>query len=319
MSEQPQSNPLEIIRREINGRSSVIESALPAGVALSVERVKVSAMLAIRKSPALQSCDPGSIVESVVAAAQLGVDPGGALGEGYLVPYKGRCQLILGYQGMISIARRSGEVRTIEAHAVHQNDVFRFALGTSPVLVHEPVVFGDRGPLLGVYAMARLSDGSMQAEVMGVPEVQTIRARSAAAKSGRESPWDTDFAEMAKKTAIRRLFKRLPKSLAMMQAIEHDNDTDGVVDVTSRPTRTSDPDAAIRAGMVRPVSTPAEATPTQAQQTDIEARRDRLLAKAEALCNADALSVFASRIHGAARAGDAAALDLVARDLAELE
>ena len=59
------------------------------------------------------------------SADELGLEPGGALGEGYLVPYGSTCQFIPGYRGLIALARRSGQIVSLEAHVVHQHDTFK--------------------------------------------------------------------------------------------------------------------------------------------------------------------------------------------------
>jgi len=171
-------------------------------------------IMAASKNPALLQCSTGSLLRSAMLAAKLGLDCTGDLGEGYLVPfYNGKtkqkeCQFIMGYQGMITLARRSGEIVRIESRAVYANDVFDLVYGLDPILTHKPA-WRDRGEILLFYGIAQLTDGSKQVEDMSLDEVQSIRDRSKAGKSG---PWVTDFVEMGRKTVIRRLFKYLPKS-----------------------------------------------------------------------------------------------------------
>ena len=278
-----------------------------------MERIRVSAMLAIRKSPQLQRCTPESIVESVVNAAQLGVDPGGALGEGYLVSYGEKCQLILGYQGMISIARRSGEVRTIEANIVCENDTFEFSLGSGAFLTHRFDILSNRGSQRGAWAKAVLADGSEQFEVMSLPEITIIRERSKASKSG---PWVTDFAEMAKKTVIRRLFKRLPKSLAMMSAVEHDNETDGVAEAPPPPTR-GFRGLHVAGGPVIDVE-PEREPEIKPASPEVENLRAKCLDAIGAVCSGPQGVAFGERVAVAVRAGDVPALRAVLTEVTKI-
>jgi len=170
-------------------------------------------IMATVKTPALLQCSTGSLLRSAMLAAKLGLDCTGDLGEGYLVPfYNGKtkrkeCQFIPGYQGLISLARRSGEIARIESRAVYVNDIFDLVYGLEPILTHKPA-WRDRGDILLFYGIAELTDGSKQVEAMTLEEVQAIQERSRA-KSG---PWVTDFVEMGRKTVIRRIFKYLPKS-----------------------------------------------------------------------------------------------------------
>jgi len=153
-------------------------------------------------------------------AAELGLEPGGGLGEGYLVPYGATCQFIPGYRGFISLARRSGQIVSVESHIVYEGDLFEFELGTEQRIRHVPNL--DRDPekpavMRAVYAVARIVGGGVQSELMTKAEVDAIRRRSKASGSG---PWVTDYTEMARKTAIRRLFKYLPVSVELCKAME---------------------------------------------------------------------------------------------------
>jgi recombinational DNA repair protein RecT len=127
--------------------------------------------------------------------------------------------MIPGYRGLISLARRSGQLKSIEARVVYANDTFGIEYGTSPFLKHVPNLTGDPGPLVLVYAVARLVDGGEQVEVMTKVQVDAIRSRSRAGKSG---PWVTDYDEMARKTVVRRICKYLPLSVELAKALEID-------------------------------------------------------------------------------------------------
>jgi len=79
----------------------------------------------------------------------------------------------------------------------------------------------DRGEIQAVYAIAVMKSGEKQTAVMTTKEVEAIRSRS---RSGNNGPWKTDWAEMAKKTAVRRLSKMLPISSEIMRHVERDDD-----------------------------------------------------------------------------------------------
>lgn len=172
------------------------------------------------KTPALQSCTAASLVNAFKVAAELGLEPGGALGHLYLVPYGEACTPIIGYRGLIELARRSGNLRRLEAHVVYAKERFDVRYGLEPRLVHVPEVTGDRGNAVAVYAVAHLRDGSSQTEVMRLDEVNAIRDRSQASKNG---PWVTDWAEMARKTVVRRICKYLPLSPELAKAFDVDD------------------------------------------------------------------------------------------------
>jgi len=181
--------------------------------------------IAASKQPKLFQCTNASVLQSLMLAAELGLNcTGGVLGEAYLIPFynnktgKIECQFMPGYRGLIDLARRSGKILRIESRVVYEKDVFDVEYGLNPVLRHKiNIDVADRGPIRCVYALAELSDGSKQIEVMTLDEVNGIRARSKAKDGG---PWKTDFNEMARKTAIRRIVKYLPMSPDMAKAVD---------------------------------------------------------------------------------------------------
>ncbi len=193
---------------------------------MNPDRLIKVAMLAISRQPLLLQCTPMSLIQSMMAAAQLGLEPDGVLGSAYLVPYRNNktgqfeAQLIPGYRGLIDLARRSGQINRIEAHVVRQKDDFDFAFGLEMRLSHRPHFPDDAGDIIGAYALAELKDGSIQVEVMSKADIDAIKARSKAKDNG---PWVTDYAEMARKTVVRRLIKYLPLSVELANAVELDN------------------------------------------------------------------------------------------------
>lgn len=206
-------------------RRNAIADVIPKH--LTPERLIKIACLAVSKSPLLKQCDTRSLVECVVTASTLGLDCGGTLGSAYLVPFRGKdgryaAQLIIGYRGMIDLARRSGNIDAIEARVVYQNDQFDVEYTPEGVqLKHRPAIEGEPGPLRLVYGIARLKDGGTQFEMMTRAQIDRIRARS---KSGNNGPWVTDYDEMARKTVVRRLFKYLPTSVDLVEAMSHESD-----------------------------------------------------------------------------------------------
>ncbi|HEJ2203269.1 TPA: recombinase RecT, partial [Pseudomonas aeruginosa] len=99
---------------------------------MTADRLARIALTEIRKVPALAKCNQESFLGAVMQCAQLGLEPGNALGHAYLLPFgNGKAkdglsnvQLIIGYRGMIDLARRSGQIVSLTARTVHQNDQF---------------------------------------------------------------------------------------------------------------------------------------------------------------------------------------------------
>ncbi|MBU0572057.1 MAG: recombinase RecT, partial [Candidatus Omnitrophica bacterium] len=132
-------------------------------------------------------------------------------------PFKTTCQLMIGYQGMLDIARRSGLVTSIWGHVVREGDYFEWELGLEPKMVHKPSNLQDREDkaITHVYAAARMKGGDTIFDVLTKAQVDKRRKRSRASGSG---PWVTDYEAMAVKTAVRALWKWLPKSAEMAKA-----------------------------------------------------------------------------------------------------
>ena len=135
------------------------------------------------------------------------------LKQGYLVPFKGRITFMPSYMGLIDMLLNNGLVRKIEAHAVFEGEEFEVAFGTNAHLHHVPNPWGkrDKEHLKGCYYYVELSDGTPMYDTMSLEEIEAIRKRSPSSGQGKQSPWDTDYVEMAKKGLIRRAFKAVPK------------------------------------------------------------------------------------------------------------
>lgn len=173
----------------------------------------------LTRRPKLAQCSTMSLMSAVVECSVLGLEPETALGHAWILPYKNEAQLIIGYRGYIEMAYRSNRVRAVCAETVHEKDHFERRLGTEWTIVHRPFDGGDRGPLTGVYAVAHLDNGGKPFVYLSKSEVDGYRSKSPAARSG-SSPWATDYAAMAKKTAVRRLATYIPQSAEIAQAVQ---------------------------------------------------------------------------------------------------
>lgn len=203
----------------LNKLTPELARALPKHV--NPERMARIALTALRTNAKLAQCSPGSFLGSVLSAAQLGLEVNTPLGHAYLIPFKGECTLLIGYQGMMELARRSGTISAIYAYDVREGDDFRYTLGLNPTVHHVPSDDPQREnkPLTHAYAVAKLKDGEPIFTVLSKAQVDKARSRSLSGSSG---PWATDYIAMAQKTAIRRLYKWLPKSAEMALAADID-------------------------------------------------------------------------------------------------
>lgn len=206
---------LREVTREIDNRLSIIQASAAAGV--DPDRLKLVALTAFTRNPSLLECEPVSVARAIVEAGQLGLEPTGLLGGAYLVPRGGQATLLVGYRGLVILAKRSGEVQRVEARVVRAKDAFEYEYGLEPRLVHRPSRDDDPGDLSHAYAVIVYRSGERQFDVMTKAEIEAIRGRSSAARSG---PWVTDYFEMCKKTVLRRLMKLAPLTVEVARRLD---------------------------------------------------------------------------------------------------
>lgn len=209
-TELAKAAPPDPITKMVRDQGEKWQQLLPGKLKQNLDRFMILVVKAIKTTPKLMECDKATLLTSIAESAELGLEPNGALGHGWLVPYKGSAKFIVGYKGFIQLAHRCGNIR-MRAQVVYEGDAFEYEEGDQPKLRHVPNldVEHDDGKILYAYAVARYPDGSSDFCVMSRKEIESIKAKSQSAHSDR-SPWNTDFAEMAKKCPIRRLAKYLP-------------------------------------------------------------------------------------------------------------
>lgn len=214
---------------------------------MTPDRMLALVYAAATKTPKLFDCTTASLGMCLVTCAELGLEPGIA-GHVYLIPrnmkirggrgeadrWEMQCTLLVGYKGYCELARRSGEIASLDAVPVYAGEPFKVRRGTNPGIDHEWLGDVDRSDanLVAVYAIARMRDGSIAYEVLTRQEVDARRKRSS---SSGEGPWVTDYARMARKTALRLLFAGglVPLSADIVRAIEADDEGEDYIDVAT--------------------------------------------------------------------------------------
>lgn len=233
--------PKDQIAHLLKSKQTEIAKMLPKH--LNAERLLKVAQIAATTTPALAKCDVPSLIGAIGQCAQMGLEPNTVLGHAYLVPFNTKrkdangnekwvnsVQVIIGYKGLIDLARRSGQIVSIAAHEVCTNDKFELVYGLDEKLNHTPAM-GERGDVIGFYAVAKLKDGGHCFEFMSQHQINEIREKSQSAwkdewekgkKTGGKvkanSPWWDNPVEMGRKTVIRRLSKYLPLSIEFQTA-----------------------------------------------------------------------------------------------------
>lgn len=218
--------PIDARIARLGRMEAAFAAAAPHGI--EAKQLIRDAQTALRNIPDLVEATEASFFGALMTAAQLGLRPNvPALGHGWVLPFRNRrkgiveAQWILGYQGMIELAERSGRIASVIARTIYSNEKYLVRYGVNEALEHVPTLDGSRGDPILHYAIARFTNGGVSWVVLSEHEVQEIKERSQSSGNPK-SPWNTDRSAMARKSAIRQLFKFMPKSSELAFALEAD-------------------------------------------------------------------------------------------------
>lgn len=218
------------IRALIQADSTKEQIALALPKYLTPDRMMRVALTTINRTPALLNCTPESLLGGLMLCAQVGLEPDGRLA--HLIPYGNQCQVIFDWKGLIELARRNG------VHAVpklvHENDFFMVeeddGNGKTKV-THRVDYFKARGKVKLAYVRAKNGDGEFDYEFMTAEDIEKVRQDFSKAKDA--TAWKNSWAEMAKKTVVRRHSKRWP--LAPEIAVAFDPKAEETPNAYTRP------------------------------------------------------------------------------------
>lgn len=228
VAERP-ANPVAVFRQQVEARQNEFAAALPAHI--PAERFVRVILTAVNKNPGLLYADRASLFSSAMMAAADGLLCDGR--EAALVIYRTKkkddqgerwieaVQYMPMVAGILKKVRNSGELSTIVAKVVYAGDHFRNWIDDQGEhLEYEAGENQDRNVVRNAFAMAKLKDGAVEVEVLKPADIEKIRSVSRAKDKG---PWVDWWEEMAKKSAIRRLSKRLPLNTDLDDLIRRDD------------------------------------------------------------------------------------------------
>lgn len=211
------------------GRSieASVSDALPRFLRKQAPAMLQALYTECQTTPELLRCTPVSLFGAVIRAAQMGLQLGGALGQCYLLPFKGRATLVPGYKGYIQLVNRSGQTGVISARTVYDRDQFEVVFGTEDRIVHRPGSYPTAQDVaarksVAFYATCKTKQGPAFVTLTRA-EAEHHRDRFALSKNG---PWRDHFDAMAMKTCIIKLCKSLPMSAELQMAVSHDESND---------------------------------------------------------------------------------------------
>lgn len=216
----------QTVTEYVRAYENQIAKALPK--VMTPERFTRMVLSALNTNEKLKECDVRSFLGAMMCCAQLGLEPNTPLGQAYLIPFRNNkkgiteCQFQIGYKGLLDLAYRSGEIKTISAHVVYANDEFEYEYGLNETLRHKPAM-KDRGEAVYVYALFKLKNGGEAFEVMSVADAMAHGRKYS--KSFNNSPWQTDPEAMMLKTVIKRVLKYAPLKSDFVQGASADEKT----------------------------------------------------------------------------------------------
>ena len=194
------------------------------------------AKLTLNKNPRLVEADRNSFLQTLMSAAKDGLYLDGR--EAAAVQYGQQINYLPMVEGVIKLMHNSGLIKTISAEVVYENDCFEYELGSNPHVKHIPLLVGDRGNRICVYCYVQTSNDGEYIEIMNMDDVNKCKQQAKGASSPH-SPWVKWFDQMAKKTVIHRIAKRLPKNDAINSVVRIEEDS--MVNVTPNAKQSTEP------------------------------------------------------------------------------
>lgn len=219
-----QLTPVDSLKRTLANMETQFKAALPSHVPHK-KFIRVI-QTAISQNPALVKADRTSFLSACLSLAEKGLVCNGS--EASLVMFGDKVTPMVMLAGLMKLIRNSGQLLSITSQLIYKNDKFKFFVdGNGEHIEYEPNLFSDRGEMIGVFALARTTDNGVYIEVMTMAEIDKIKKSSRSAGSG---PWVTWFDQMAKKSVLRRLAKRLPSSTDLESELSDDDKAEFVND-----------------------------------------------------------------------------------------
>ena len=203
---------------------------------------------AVSTNPALQACEPVSIVSGALLGEALNLSPSPQLGHYYLVPFEDKkngifkAQFILGYKGYIQLAIRSGQYKKLNVLPIKQGELIHFDFLEEEITVNliQDEREREQTPTMGYYAMFEYANGFRKALYWSKEKMESHALKYSQGYKGDKKKgtawtfWSKDFDGMACKTMIRQLISKWGiMSTDLQTALEKDNgviNRDGTVE-----------------------------------------------------------------------------------------
>ena len=190
------------------------------GTGINPERFIATAKTAIQthvQKDRLEQADRQSLYLSIKKAAVDGLMPDNR--EAALVVYGNQVQYQPMVQGLVKLARQSGEIVSIASEVVYSNDKFKLDFTMDGIdFCHSPCWDGDRGEPVLVWATVKLKSGETLARAYPKKRIDAIATRSKQSDNYNPNK-GKDWEEFWRKAAIRNILKYAPKSTQLEQVL----------------------------------------------------------------------------------------------------
>lgn len=188
---------------------------------------------AVAVNPALQECDPATVLSGALLGEGLNLSPSPQLGQYYLVPFENRkkgckdAQFVLGYKGMIQLALRSGQYKRLNVLSVKAGELLAWNPLTEEISLKliEDDTEREQTATIGYLASFEYLNGFTKTIYWSREKMEAHALRYSkgyAAKKGYTF-WEKEFDAMAYKTMLRQLISKWGiMSVDMQTAIDGD-------------------------------------------------------------------------------------------------
>ncbi len=202
-----------------------------------------SVVSATNANSLLKNAEPMTVMASAMVAATLDLDVIPGLGFAALVPYNrydkqtrtshNECQFQIMTKGLIQLAMRSGQYRTINAGPIYEDEYDGLDMITGELHYHEvPGGFRDQAKedkIVGYFAFFETLNGFRKIEYWPMSKIIAHGRRYS--KSYDSGPWKTNFHAMARKTVLKAtlsqwgiLSTQMQTAISADQAVFHSVD-----------------------------------------------------------------------------------------------
>ena len=171
----------------------------------------------------LANCNVNSIIDACVTVAQLNLDLSPALSHAYIVPFKGNVQLIVSARGYTALLARTGW--KLKSYIVNEDDEFDYIInGFDETIKFKKNIDSETEVFKYAVALAQSPDGTLYIEIMNKKQIDKHRLASSNQNGAKPTGvWADWFEEMALKTVIKKLVKKLPMGENIAAVVDKDD------------------------------------------------------------------------------------------------